>query len=70
MEMLVMKKSLPITLLLSALLTFGCTKKNEFKAPPPPGVTVQLPEQKTVTVFGSFPADAAIYRVLVVNSLH
>jgi RND family efflux transporter MFP subunit len=61
MEMLVMKKSLPITLLLSALLTFGCTKKNEFKAPPPPGVTVQLPEQKTVTVFGSFPGRLAAH---------
>lgn len=40
---------------LSALLLAGCSPKNEFKAPPPPGVTVQHPEQKTVTVFQSFP---------------
>ena len=40
---------------LSALLLAGCSPKNEFKAPPPPGVTVQHPDQKTVTVFQSFP---------------
>lgn len=36
-------------------LLFGCTPKNEFKAPPPPGVTVQMPEQRTVTINKSFP---------------
>jgi len=50
-----MKKALSYGMILSLLLTFGCSPKNEFKAPPPPGVTVQLPEQKTVTVFASFP---------------
>ena len=50
-----MKKSLSYAMILLLLVTFGCTPKNEFKAPPPPGVTVQLPEQKTVTVFQSFP---------------
>lgn len=37
------------------LLAFGCSPKNEFKAPPPPGVTVQNPEQKDVTVYVGFP---------------
>ncbi len=50
-----MKKLISLGILLSFLLTFGCTPKNEFKAPPPPGVTVQMPEQKTVTVYASFP---------------
>ena len=49
-----MKKLLPVAMILSLLL-FGCAPKNEFKAPPPPGVTVQNPEQKTVTVFAGFP---------------
>ena len=40
---------------LALTLLFGCAPKNEFKAPPPPSVTVQMPEQKTVTVFLSFP---------------
>ena len=50
-----MKKVLSYGMTLSLIVTFGCTPKNEFQAPPPPGVTVQLPEQKTVTVFESFP---------------
>ncbi len=50
-----MKKLLPFGITLSLMLTFGCAKKNEFQAPPPPRVTVQLPEQKTVTVYESFP---------------
>lgn len=36
-------------------LLFGCAPTNEFKAPPPPGVTVQNPEQKTVTIYQTFP---------------
>jgi multidrug efflux system membrane fusion protein len=50
-----MKKLLSAGVILSLLVFIGCTPKNEFKAPPPPGVTVQMPEQKTVTVFASFP---------------
>ncbi|MDF7808764.1 efflux RND transporter periplasmic adaptor subunit [Pontiellaceae bacterium B12219] len=36
-------------------LLFGCAPKNEFQPPPPPGVTVQAPVKKTVTVYESFP---------------
>lgn len=50
-----MKKIISLSLAASLLLTIGCTPTNEFKAPPPPGVTVQNPEQKTVTVYISFP---------------
>ena len=50
-----MKILFSLGIILSFLLTFGCTPKNEFQAPPPPGVTVQMPEQKTVTVYKSFP---------------
>jgi len=39
----------------SLLFTFGCAPKNEFKAPPPPEVTVQNPEQRSVTVYTAFP---------------
>ena len=49
-----MKKVLYLPVL-SLLLLVGCTPKNEFQAPPPPAVTVQNPEQKTVTIFLSFP---------------
>ncbi|MDF7826127.1 efflux RND transporter periplasmic adaptor subunit [Pontiellaceae bacterium B12227] len=48
-------KRLPFLPVLSLLVLVGCTPKNEFQAPPPPAVTVQMPEQKTVTVFESFP---------------
>ncbi len=50
-----MKKLLSSGMILSLLLSFGCTKKNEFKAPPPPEVTVQNPEQRDVTVYAGFP---------------
>ena len=40
---------------LSMLVLAGCAPKNEFQAPPPPGVTVQKPEQKSVTVYEAFP---------------
>jgi len=49
-----MKKMLVIPSLVLVVL-FGCAPKNEFRAPPPPGVTVQMPELKTVTTFASFP---------------
>ena len=42
-------------LILSLFVSIGCSPKNEFKAPPPPQVTVENPEQKTVTVYVSFP---------------
>ena len=50
-----MNKPLFAIILLGLLTSVGCTKKNEFKAPPPPGVTVEMPELKTVTVYESFP---------------
>ena len=50
-----MNKSISIGLATALLLSLGCTKQNEFQAPPPPGVTVQNPEQKNVTVFSSYP---------------
>jgi len=40
---------------LAVALLFGCAKKNEFKEPPPPEVTVQHPLQKDVVVFQGFP---------------
>lgn len=46
-----MNKSLPTILTLSLLFIAGCTPKNEFQAPPPPGVTVQNPEQRDVTTY-------------------
>ena len=54
-------KLLPYLPVLSLLILVGCTPKNEFKAPPPPSVTVQNPEQKTVTVFVSFPGRLEAY---------
>ena len=50
-----MKKLIPVAMVLSLLFTFGCSPSNEFQAPPPPGVTVQNPEQETVTVYANFP---------------
>ena len=50
-----MKKLMFAGLILSLFVSFGCSPKNEFKAPPPPQVTVKNPEQKTVTVFVGFP---------------
>ncbi len=50
-----MKRILPASLACSLLLSFGCAKKNEFKAPPPPEVTVETPEQRDVTTFTVFP---------------
>ncbi|MEA2069075.1 MAG: efflux RND transporter periplasmic adaptor subunit [Verrucomicrobiota bacterium] len=50
-----MKRILPTGLACTLLLTFGCAKKNEFKAPPAPEVTVQNPEQKDVTIYQGFP---------------
>jgi RND family efflux transporter MFP subunit len=48
-------KMIPFVPALALVLLFGCAPKNEFQAPPPPGVTVQMPELKTVTVYESFP---------------
>ncbi|VGO17871.1 Solvent efflux pump periplasmic linker SrpA [Pontiella desulfatans] len=53
-----MKKTM-IVPTLTLLLVFGCTKKNEFQAPPPPEVSVQQPVQKSVTVFANFPGRLA-----------
>lgn len=50
-----MKTVISLSLTASLLLALGCTPKNEFKAPPPPGVTVENPTQQNVTVYGSFP---------------
>ncbi|MDF7798435.1 efflux RND transporter periplasmic adaptor subunit [Pontiellaceae bacterium B1224] len=49
-----MKTMLLVPAVTIALL-FGCAPKNEFQPPPPPGVTVQMPVEKTVTVYTSFP---------------
>jgi RND family efflux transporter MFP subunit len=50
-----MNKPLYAILVLGFLSTLGCTKKNEFQAPPPPEVTVQHPAQQDVTVYTAFP---------------
>ena len=50
-----MKRLHPPVIILSLLILVGCTPNNEFKAPPPPQVTVENPEQKTVTVYVGFP---------------
>ncbi len=50
-----MKRTIPASMTLALALSFGCAKKNEFKAPPPPEVTVRHPEQKDVTVYQGFP---------------
>lgn len=53
-----MKKTLS-ALIVCSILSSGCFKKNEFVAPPPPEVTVQLPEQKDITVYVGFPGRLA-----------
>lgn len=63
-----MKKIVPVGITLSLLLTFGCLPKNEFQAPPPPEVTVQNPEQKTVTVFNSFPGRLEAHEEVVIRA--
>jgi RND family efflux transporter MFP subunit len=50
-----MNKTIPLILLSSALLIAGCSKKNEFQAPPPPEVGVQQPLRQDVTVYTEFP---------------
>ena len=50
-----MKRLIPAGMALAFALSFGCAKKNEFQAPPPPEVTVQNPEQKDVTIYQGFP---------------
>ena len=50
-----MNKTIPASLVSALIFSFGCAKKNEFKAPPPPEVTVQNPVQKEVTIYESFP---------------
>jgi RND family efflux transporter MFP subunit len=50
-----MKALMSACISLLLVLSFGCAKKNEFKAPPPPEVVVQNPEQKNVTVYTDFP---------------
>jgi len=49
---------LPVTgLILTSILYVGCGPQNTFVAPPPPEVTVQSPDQRTVTVFQGFPGQ-------------
>lgn len=50
-----MKKLIFAGLASVLLLMFGCSKKNEFQAPPPPEVSVQNPQQKDVTIYNGFP---------------
>jgi len=50
-----MKSQMPALAILSLTLLSGCSKQNEFKAPPPPEVTARNPEQKNVTVYTAFP---------------
>lgn len=52
-----MNKTLLAAVVLGALSTIGCTKKNEFQPPPPPEVTVQNPIRKDVTVYDGFPGQ-------------
>jgi RND family efflux transporter MFP subunit len=40
---------------LTILVVAGCGKKNEFIAPPPPPVTVAVPEVRDVTIYRTFP---------------
>jgi RND family efflux transporter MFP subunit len=63
-----MKKSIPAGLACTLLLTFGCAKKNEFQAPPAPGVTVQNPEQKDVTVYQGFPGRLVAHDVVEIRA--
>ena len=51
-----MNKLLPIGLCISTLLT-ACGPHNTFQAPPPPAVTIQHPEQKTVTIYKDFTGE-------------
>jgi len=50
-----MKRTITTSLASVLLLSFGCAKKNEFQAPPPPEVTVQNPIQQDVTIYNGFP---------------
>ena len=50
-----MNRALPSCLLCALLLTFGCGRKNEFQAPPPPEVTIEHPAQEDTTIYQAFP---------------
>ena len=50
-----MKTLISTSLVLAVLLSSGCSKRNEFQAPPPPEVSVQHPVQKDVTTYEGFP---------------
>ncbi|MGA0370152.1 MAG: efflux RND transporter periplasmic adaptor subunit, partial [Kiritimatiellia bacterium] len=51
-----MKSNLFLLFSVSMLsLSSGCRKPNEFQPPPPPEVTVQVPELKDVTLYETFP---------------
>lgn len=50
-----MRTLMPAYLSLLLFLSFGCSKKNEFKAPPPPEVSVAHPQQKDTTVYSTYP---------------
>jgi len=50
-----MKNYIPVLLSVSIAMISGCSKQNEFQPPPPPGVTVQVPQVKDVTVYYEFP---------------
>ena len=51
-----MNQIIPASLACALLLTFGCAKKNEFQAPPPPEETGQKTQKKYITDFKALTA--------------
>ncbi len=58
------KGALAVALLALLVMALGCGEKNEYKAPPPPKVTVSHPLQKPVTDYLEFTGNAVAYNTV------
>jgi RND family efflux transporter MFP subunit len=58
------KVALAVALMALLVMALGCGEKNEYKAPPPPKVTVAHPLQKPVTDYLEFTGNAVAYNTV------